>query len=99
MVVLPVERVLTLESCDAVAVTSPDCSAIFFADRLSAALRGLLRPHLARAIDHHRPEATAVCVPRGGAARMAATQLGCLPGCRNHCEAVIPLRMPGQMMS
>lgn len=75
MVILPAERVLELDSCDAVAVASPDVSVIFFSDRLSSAERTLLRPHLTRAITHSGCGALGVVVPRGSAEQMSTTRI------------------------
>lgn len=69
MVVLPVERVLELDSCDAFAVSAPDLAAIFYSDRLTGAEREMLRSHLGRAVAC--PGRTVgVMVPRGAAAAM-----------------------------
>lgn len=64
-----VERVLTLDSRDAVAVGDRRARLLCFSDRLTPALRDLLRPHLLAALGEPAG-AVAVAVPAGQAATM-----------------------------
>lgn len=67
-----IERVVQLDSQDAVAVRDGFIVWLFFSDRLGAGQRAVLRPHLLTALSGDDPAAS-VAVPAGAVGPMLAT--------------------------